>query len=85
MDDLDPKYLPFIVKALMQQAAKTKVELYALRLLLMDSVGLSPEDFDRCLATASKRYATLLQLVSVDPHEQPDFQEFLKAFEGPPQ
>jgi hypothetical protein len=83
MDDLDPKHLPFIVKALMQQAAKTKVELYALRLLVLDSCGLSPEDFDRCHDMATKRYATLLQLVSEGPLEQTDFRDLLKAFEGP--
>jgi len=69
----------------MQQAAKTKVELYALRLLLMDSCGLQPEDFDRCLAIASKRYATLLQIMSEDRQEETDLLEFLKAFEGPVQ
>jgi hypothetical protein len=85
MDELAPKHLPFIVKALMQQAAKTKVELYALRLLLMDSCGLLPGDFDRCFVVASKRYAILLRTVSEDRQEETDLLEFLKAFEGPVQ
>jgi hypothetical protein len=82
MDDIELKHLPFIVKALMQQAAKTKVELYALRLLVMDCCKLGPEDFERCQAVAANRYATLLRLVSVDPQQEIDLLEFLKAFEG---
>lgn len=83
--DLDPENLKFVVEALMKQAVRDRVELYALRILLLQSCGLSPKDFDSAREIASKRYATLLRLVSEDPQEQTDLLEFLKAFEGPVQ
>ena len=86
MKKLSPDDLEFIVRTLMQQAARDRVELYALRLLLMESKDLSPEDFDRARQIAERAYASLLQLVTEDPAEQPDVVlQFLKAFEGPVQ
>jgi hypothetical protein len=83
--DLDPKYVAYVLRTLMQAVARERVENYALRLVLADAGVASFEKQDEAKRVAAKRYARLLEIAGEDQPEQPDPLDFLKAFEGPVQ
>jgi hypothetical protein len=82
---LDPDYVAFVLKTLMQAVARERVENYALRIALAEAQVISLEDLDKAKGIAAKRYAKLLSLVGEDQPARPDLMDFLRAFEGPAQ